>query len=348
MDDNKKVDFKTIKDYRFRLCNFLIEQRNNYKDGVKNTVSFKLKDFPKFDEHLIDEENMKEFKKDMEQLLDEEVEETGKPPIKIINNDILKDLDSLVKSYQNNEEIKIKYKRKEIESFLSELSGLSSKQKSDSKNKPLENLPENFGWADVEIKFIDENKIAISIKGKFITSGDHKKFGFAKNKDKVPNISWELLKKLSVLLDYEDEEDKKKDWKNKKDKINKANDELVNRKINPTKYQLKKFFQSRNPLAKELKEETVEKHKSNLDKALRQLFSLSGISAFYDYSQYGYYRPIFTLRPYTILRDNNSEPGFDKTMQNINEETFRLPKNLITSKEEVFYEVDNNDNSDNM
>jgi hypothetical protein len=338
------VDLKPEKKYQFKLLDFLIDQRKNFKRGRKNTIFFKLQEFPVFDNGLLDEENMEEFKKEIEELIIEEVVEVKN--IETLDNIKKLDLNKLINDYQDNKEIGIKYDRRDLEELKDYL--LVRKHKDKSEIKLLENLPKNFGWADVEIKFIDENKIAISVKGKHIKSGDHEDFGFAKYKDKTPNTSWELLKKLSVLLDYEHEKDKKKDWLDEKDKINNANDKLVKRKVNPTKSELKEFFQSRNPLAKKLKEETVEKHKSNLDKALRQLFSLSGITAFYDYDKYGYYRPIFTLRPYTILRDNNSEPGFDKNILNINDETFKMPEEFITSREDAFSEVDNGNEDANM
>ncbi|MBU4360614.1 hypothetical protein KKA66_02060 [Patescibacteria group bacterium] len=99
------------KKYQFKLCKFLIDQRKKHKRGVKNTVIFKLKDFPKFDEHLTDEENMEEFKKEMEELIEEEI-------VLIKNPEVLKNLDILTKNYLANNEIKIKYDRLDVEKFL--------------------------------------------------------------------------------------------------------------------------------------------------------------------------------------------------------------------------------------
>jgi hypothetical protein len=99
------------KQYQFKLCKFLIDQRKKHKRGVKNTISFKLQEFPLLDKELKLIENMEDLKKELEELVEEEV-------IQIKNPEILKDLNILTNNYLDNEEIKIKYDRIDIEKFL--------------------------------------------------------------------------------------------------------------------------------------------------------------------------------------------------------------------------------------
>ena len=99
------------KQYQFRLCQFLIEQRKKHKRGVKNTVSFKLQEIPLFDEELPPIKNMEDLKKELEELIEEEI-------IQIKNPEIFENIETLTNNYLDNNEILIKYDRFDIEKFL--------------------------------------------------------------------------------------------------------------------------------------------------------------------------------------------------------------------------------------
>jgi hypothetical protein len=127
------IDDKT---YQFRLCKFLIDQRKNYKRGVKNTVHFKLQEIPLFDDNLQLIENMEDLKKELDELVEEEI-------VQIKNLDIFKSLEILTKNYLDNSELLIKYDRIDIENFL--------------KRANPEQLPNIFYLE----KFEEDNKIKI-------------------------------------------------------------------------------------------------------------------------------------------------------------------------------------------
>ncbi len=99
------------KQYQFRLCQFLIEQRKKHKRGVKNTVSFKLQEIPLFDEELPPIKNMEDLKKELEELIEEEI-------IQIKNPEVFENIETLTNNYLDNNEILIKYDRFDIEKFL--------------------------------------------------------------------------------------------------------------------------------------------------------------------------------------------------------------------------------------
>jgi hypothetical protein len=143
----------TNKEYQYKICKFLVQRRLDDKDEQMRIVIFRLKDFPLFDRKKSIKENMGKFK----QALNEIIKYSSKDPvIEIRNKEVL---NGLVENYNNNKEIKIKYKRIKLDYFLGKIHSKAH--------------PNKFFLR----KFILNKKIKIYYNGKDIGFGCRKKRG---------------------------------------------------------------------------------------------------------------------------------------------------------------------------
>lgn len=106
------LKYMTNKEYQFEICKFLVQRRLDDKDEQMRIVIFRLKDFPLFDRKKSIKENMDKFKQALNQIIKDSQKD---PVIEIRNKEIL---NKLVENYDNNKEIKIKYKRIKLDYFL--------------------------------------------------------------------------------------------------------------------------------------------------------------------------------------------------------------------------------------
>jgi hypothetical protein len=132
------------KRYQFKLCRFLVKRRLDDKDERMRIVIFGLKDFPLFDRNKSIEKNMDKFMQALNQIIKENPKN---PVIEIRNKEVLNEL---LKNYNDNKEIKIKYKRIKLDYFLGIIYSKAH--------------PDKF----ILKKFIEENKMEIYYNGEKI------------------------------------------------------------------------------------------------------------------------------------------------------------------------------------
>jgi hypothetical protein len=159
-------------------------------------------------------------------------------------------------------------------------------QKFDQQNKkkhPLKNsvdlcFPEPVKWEKVEIK-IKEGKrdIEIFYKGKQIIRADYKELGlYSGDRNPKPTPQWHFLCALSIYS---------------KGDFSKATVENLagTMKTDPHR---------------EISEDSIHQHKKILSEQLCRLFKTEE-TPFFDYKQFGSYRPKFSLLPIPIIRNEN-------------------------------------------
>lgn len=133
-------------------------------------------------------------------------------------------------------------------------------------------LPQGARWEDVEISFIDLRTIVVRFKGNDVGTYDFEELGFPKRrniKGEIPGgVLWGLLLKLSVLTG--------------------------NKNTHATKQGL-----LRNE--KWIKENTLEKRRSNLATKLQEIFHITD-DPFFLYDTKEGYRVKFSLKPLPMLR----------------------------------------------
>lgn len=131
-------------------------------------------------------------------------------------------------------------------------------------------LPSGTRWESLTLTFLNELEIEVRLGRKLIGRYDHQKLGFAnlKTKDKRANKAWVLLRLLSVLGSQ------------------KATVEMVSTSGHFSKT-------SKN---------NIHATMVILSKQLREAFGLWEDDPFYNYWEYRYYKPRFTLKPLPLLR----------------------------------------------
>jgi hypothetical protein len=129
-------------------------------------------------------------------------------------------------------------------------------------------------WNEVEIKFKDNFTVEVYIKGNYVKKIGCEEMGlYGKGRDKKPNAQWQFLLIYSVIC----KSDKAKaDKQAMKDSLGKV-------------------------LGIEIKDNYIEKIKSNLSKRLKKAFGLAD-DPFYFYKDYGYYYSKFKIEPIPGMR----------------------------------------------
>ena len=135
------------KEYQFKICKFLVKRKLEDEDERKKITNFKLKDLPLFDRKKSIKENMDKLKQSLNQIIKANPKE---PIIEIRNKEAL---NKLVKNYNDNKKIKIKYKRIKLDYFLGKICSKA--------------YPDKLFLR----KFIEDKKIEIYYNGKNIRYG---------------------------------------------------------------------------------------------------------------------------------------------------------------------------------
>jgi hypothetical protein len=284
----------------YNLIKFLIKKRKATK-GLLSPVYIKLGDFPKYyltnGKEITDHEYLLKIIDDLKLISDD----YDKNNFKIVNKNVLNNLYKQDKGLsEEQKEIKIcfKYARKELEEYEKENEIGDGVRKKNNKTEPLENLPENFSWDDVEIKISSENgsEIEIYINNTFITRTNHIRCGCYKNEDKILDIQWDFLNLLAISLE------------NKKE---------------ATKGQFMEALKKN--------ENSIEQMKSKLSAVLETLFNKQ--NPFHTYNIKKGYIPRFKLIPKPSLRKSRQEPYIAYNKPKFNEE--QIPDLKTTTFSEV-------------
>lgn len=132
-------------------------------------------------------------------------------------------------------------------------------------------FPEEKKWDALTLAFINEFDIDIYSGKKFIKKVSHEAIGFIRKntKDKKYDRTWEFLSKLSTFQGKED--------------ICAPTTEEMSRALN-------------------VSDGALHKIKSNLCIGLKEVFPNAENEPFFEYSEYEYYKPCFTLKPIPLLR----------------------------------------------
>lgn len=140
---------------------------------------------------------------------------------------------------------------------------------------PIIPLPENSRWENVTIAFENSQEVEVRYKDAYISTYDYEKLGFARmnTQDKAPDVKWELLQKLAVIIEY----------KNRTS-------------VFPTKRKLMGLLDVKS-------ENGIEKRRSDLAKQLRRVFGIND-NPFLPYNEREGYCPKFNLLPESELRDS--------------------------------------------
>ncbi len=182
----------TIDPSRKRLLKILDAEQKRYSE-IFNSASFKL--FTK---------QSNKIKKNVQKVLS-----SFEPASTLVKNN-QKIMESMVNSFKNlpsapsNINIKIPisvhqkkvYSESELDSIIEKVIRETIKKTMPPKNRFPYELPQDFPWARITIKFIDGHNIKI-VAEDYIYNADFKELNFQNSKNKKPNAQWELLKSLS-------------------------------------------------------------------------------------------------------------------------------------------------------
>lgn len=156
------------------------------------------------------------------------------------------------------------------------------------KKTPSINLPENTKWEDITIRFMDDDNVEISVKGRTFCTTNFAEMGFENAKTGRPDYQWDILKLMALQKG-------EFSWKDK------TSDSIKDR----FKYK---------------------KRKQKLKDALKKHFQLSE-SPFYSYKKEGVYKiKINLIRPFsdqsemTRTHEDDDEDGIGKETREVFDE----------------------------